>query len=214
MNLRVPYKAGNFLTSWVTVSFWRRTLLHVVQLVSAITHILKDVPCVGMTLQEFSAMEKKYRWNERQQTPKVNAEVHTDWNKKPVIKYWTAWWWWYIVTTSTQNKHRQGSRDSFPDSKPTGVKLIIHAHLELRSRLRGALPLRQNSFPRCETSPQECVCRSIQFVFSLAATLQVPETERERERHYLPAINFNSSRQGTLRFLSSGFSASHSRGPR
>jgi len=26
--LRVPLKAGNFLTSWVTVSFWKRTLLH------------------------------------------------------------------------------------------------------------------------------------------------------------------------------------------
>jgi hypothetical protein len=28
MNFRVPLKAGNFLTSWVTVSFSRRTLLH------------------------------------------------------------------------------------------------------------------------------------------------------------------------------------------
>ena len=28
MNLRVPYNAGNFLTSWETVSFSRRTLLH------------------------------------------------------------------------------------------------------------------------------------------------------------------------------------------
>jgi len=28
MNLWVPLKAGNFLTSWETVSFWRRTLLH------------------------------------------------------------------------------------------------------------------------------------------------------------------------------------------
>jgi hypothetical protein len=28
MNLRIPYKAGNFLTSWVTISFTRRTLLH------------------------------------------------------------------------------------------------------------------------------------------------------------------------------------------
>jgi len=26
MNLRFMYKAGNFLTSWVTVYFWRRTL--------------------------------------------------------------------------------------------------------------------------------------------------------------------------------------------
>jgi hypothetical protein len=29
MNLRVPWKAGNFLTSWMAVSFWRRTLPHV-----------------------------------------------------------------------------------------------------------------------------------------------------------------------------------------
>ena len=28
MNLRVPYNAGNFLTSWKPVSFLRRTLLH------------------------------------------------------------------------------------------------------------------------------------------------------------------------------------------
>jgi hypothetical protein len=28
MNLRVPQKAGNFLTSWQTVSLSRRTLLH------------------------------------------------------------------------------------------------------------------------------------------------------------------------------------------
>jgi len=28
MNLRVPYNAGNFLTSWKTVSFSRRILLH------------------------------------------------------------------------------------------------------------------------------------------------------------------------------------------
>jgi len=27
-NLRVPEKAGNFLTSWVTISFWRWSLLH------------------------------------------------------------------------------------------------------------------------------------------------------------------------------------------
>jgi hypothetical protein len=30
MNLRVPWNAGNFLTSWETVSFSRRPLLHVV----------------------------------------------------------------------------------------------------------------------------------------------------------------------------------------
>ena len=29
MNLRVPYNAGNFLTSWKRVSFSRRALLHV-----------------------------------------------------------------------------------------------------------------------------------------------------------------------------------------
>jgi hypothetical protein len=28
INLRVPKKAGNFLTNWVTVSFTRRILLH------------------------------------------------------------------------------------------------------------------------------------------------------------------------------------------
>ena len=28
MNLRVPYNAGSFLTSWEIVSFSRRTLLH------------------------------------------------------------------------------------------------------------------------------------------------------------------------------------------
>jgi hypothetical protein len=28
MNLRVPWNAGNFLTSWETVSFSRRSLLH------------------------------------------------------------------------------------------------------------------------------------------------------------------------------------------
>jgi hypothetical protein len=28
MNLRVPQKVGNFLTSWVTVGFWRSTLLY------------------------------------------------------------------------------------------------------------------------------------------------------------------------------------------
>jgi hypothetical protein len=28
MNLRVPQRAGNFLTSWVTISFSRRTLIH------------------------------------------------------------------------------------------------------------------------------------------------------------------------------------------
>jgi hypothetical protein len=28
MNLQVPYKAGSFLNSWVTVSSSRRTLLH------------------------------------------------------------------------------------------------------------------------------------------------------------------------------------------
>jgi len=28
MKLRIPYKAGNFWTSWVTVGFSRRTLLH------------------------------------------------------------------------------------------------------------------------------------------------------------------------------------------
>jgi hypothetical protein len=32
MNLRLPSKAGNFLTSSVTVSLWRRTLLHEVNL--------------------------------------------------------------------------------------------------------------------------------------------------------------------------------------
>jgi hypothetical protein len=38
MNLRVPWKAENFLTSWVTVSFSRRTLLHdVSQSVSYLT---------------------------------------------------------------------------------------------------------------------------------------------------------------------------------
>jgi hypothetical protein len=30
MNLQVPQKVGNSLTSWVTISFSRRTLLHVV----------------------------------------------------------------------------------------------------------------------------------------------------------------------------------------
>jgi hypothetical protein len=28
MNLRVPQNAGNLLTSWKSVSFWRRTLFH------------------------------------------------------------------------------------------------------------------------------------------------------------------------------------------
>jgi len=28
MNLRVPYKVQNFLTSWVNIHFSRRTLLH------------------------------------------------------------------------------------------------------------------------------------------------------------------------------------------
>jgi len=27
MNLRVPLQAGNFLTSWAIISFWRSTLL-------------------------------------------------------------------------------------------------------------------------------------------------------------------------------------------
>jgi len=30
MNLQAPYNAGNFLTSWKTVRFSRRTLLHAV----------------------------------------------------------------------------------------------------------------------------------------------------------------------------------------
>jgi hypothetical protein len=30
MNLRVPWNAGNFLTSWVPVSVSRRTVLHAV----------------------------------------------------------------------------------------------------------------------------------------------------------------------------------------
>jgi len=28
MNLRAPKHAGNFLSRWVTIRFWRRTLLH------------------------------------------------------------------------------------------------------------------------------------------------------------------------------------------
>ena len=51
MNLRHPWNAGNFLTSWKTVSFSRRTLLHgVSQLVSCTwySHDFSDTGCFSV----------------------------------------------------------------------------------------------------------------------------------------------------------------------
>jgi hypothetical protein len=46
MNLWVPYKAGNFLTSWVTISFWRRTLLRGVSYIVCVTLRYVTLRCV------------------------------------------------------------------------------------------------------------------------------------------------------------------------
>jgi hypothetical protein len=58
-DLRVPQNAGSFLTNWVTISFWRRTLLHEV---SYFTDLLPELSTRLMSLPHFDI----FRWMELQ----------------------------------------------------------------------------------------------------------------------------------------------------
>jgi len=61
MNLRVPQKSGNFLTSWVTISFWSWTL------VPGVCYLESRAICRKLRTSEFPSQETlSYKQRERQ----------------------------------------------------------------------------------------------------------------------------------------------------
>jgi hypothetical protein len=62
INLRVPWKAGSFLTIWVTISFSRRSLFHgldwrsILKLVGALQPVMKSTSNLNWTSLNFSRM--------------------------------------------------------------------------------------------------------------------------------------------------------------